>query len=239
MQAQLQNEAVRNPFIRMPKVHQMAGIDELFAEARRTAAENERDGGRHVVVVTPERKFFVIPCPAPGSMATEKVIPMEQSFKHGKGGNIAVIAYNEFQHKDTATMRELAEKIPFFGLLLGFAYVGQNVYIFEGHSSAFAAGCRDADVLIVDGGMIPFLQKDWKSVAVGAMRHPEIHVHDRKTYSLQRITGLQNAVPAQHSKKTKVFGMETWELAVVGILALIVLGVVIAGIALMLNNGVL
>ena len=31
-------------------------------------------------------------------------------------------------------------------------------------------GCRGADVLIVDGGMIPFLQSDWIAVARSVMQ---------------------------------------------------------------------
>jgi hypothetical protein len=56
--------------------------------------------------------------------------------------------------------------------------------VFEGHPSALAAGCREADVLIVDGAMVPYLQADWTAVASSAMKRPEIYVHDRATYSL-------------------------------------------------------
>ena len=72
---------------------------------------------------------------------------------------------------------------PFLGLLLGLAYIGHSVWIFEGHPSALAAGCRNADVLIVDGDMVPHLQEDWTAVASSVMRHREIYVHDRASSS--------------------------------------------------------
>jgi hypothetical protein len=61
------------------------------------------------------------------------------------------------------------------------------VWIFEGHPSALAAGCRDADVLVVDGAMADLMQQDWIPVAAGTMRNPQILVHNRATFSLERV----------------------------------------------------
>lgn len=72
--------------------------------------------------------------------------------------------------------------------LLAFAYIGHAVWVFEGHFSALAAGCRDADLLLVDGGLVPFLQPDWIKVVSPVMRNPEIYVHDRATYALKKVT---------------------------------------------------
>jgi hypothetical protein len=77
-------------------------------------------------------------------------------------------------------------KSPFFGILLGSACIGHAVWVFEGHASALAAGRREADVLIVDGGMVPYLTKDWARLAGSVMRHREIYVHDRATYAIRR-----------------------------------------------------
>jgi len=46
--------------------------------------------------------------------------------------------------------------------------------VFEGHPSAFEAGCRHAEMLVVDETTIPHLQKDWESAARSVMRGPEI-----------------------------------------------------------------
>jgi hypothetical protein len=56
-----------------------------------------------------------------------------------------------------ALKKDILQAIPFFGFLLGFAAIGHRVWVFEGHSSALQAGCREADLLIVDGGILPFL----------------------------------------------------------------------------------
>lgn len=76
---------------------------------------------------------------------------------------------------------------PFAGLFIGLAYIGHTVWIFEGHPSALVAGCRDADLLIVDGGMIPFMAKDWATTAASVMRNKEIYMHDRSTFKLARV----------------------------------------------------
>ena len=96
--------------------------------------------------------------------------------------NIAVISYTEL----TAVKANISKAIPFIGMLLGFAYIGHAVWVFEGHASALAPGCREADVLLVDGGMLPYLQPDWQAVASSVMRKPEIYVHDRRTFRLSR-----------------------------------------------------
>ena len=67
------------------------------------------------------------------------------------------------------------------------AYIGHTVWVFEGHPTALAAGCRDAHVVIVDSSMVPFLQPDWQAVVSGTMRHPSIYVHDRATYRLSPV----------------------------------------------------
>ena len=59
------------------------------------------------------------------------------------------------------------------------------MWIFEGHSSALAAGCKDADVMIVDSGMLPHLEKGWEEIASVAMRNANIVMHDRSTFKLR------------------------------------------------------
>jgi hypothetical protein len=84
----------------------------------------------------------------------------------------------------TALKTNTAKAIPFAGMLLGVAYIGHAVWAFEGHSSALAHGCRGADVLLVDSGMLPHLQLDWHAIASRAMRRQEIYIHDRNTFRL-------------------------------------------------------
>lgn len=181
-----QKSDAQTPEIRMPEVDELPDIEEVFDKARKAAAgEGEQplgQSGRHVVVVTPGRLLMFQPCPPPGSMPQGQVASVEQMISPRVKRNIAAIAYTEL----SALRSDISKAIPFMGFLLGFAYIGHAVWVFEGHPSALAAGCREADVVIVDGGMVPHLQKDWVVVASSVMRNREIYVHDRATYSLRK-----------------------------------------------------
>ena len=118
-------------------------------------------------------------------MPKEQVAGMERMIPTAVKRNIAVLAFTEIGGLADAASMNAA--IPFFGLLLGIAYIGHAVWIFEGHPTALAAGCRNADALIVDSGMIPFLQPDWAEVASRAMRNKGIYLHDRATFSLRPV----------------------------------------------------
>jgi hypothetical protein len=160
----------------MPEVDEPPDIDAVFLQARRQAANQ-------VVIVTPGRMLMFQPCPAAGSISPDKVSSVEHMMPSKVKRNVAAIAFTEVG----GLMTDVAKTIPFFGILLGFAYIGHVVWVFEGHPSALAAGCREADVLIVDGAMVPHLQSDWVGVASKAMRRPEIYVHDRATYTLRKV----------------------------------------------------
>lgn len=173
---------------RMPDVDVSERIEEIFADARR-AARGEAElpgtspGQRHLIVVTPGRMLMHQPCPPPGSMSADRVAPIEKLMPSAFKRAVAVIAYTELE----AVKTDLDKAIPFAGLLLGFAYLGHAVWVFEGHPSALQAGCREADLLLVDGGMVPFLTEGWRATAAQVMRRKEIYVHDRATYRLSRI----------------------------------------------------
>jgi hypothetical protein len=162
---------------RMPDVDESPDIEEVFAKAR-------RQSGDQVVIVTPGRIFMFQPCPARGSMSPDKVASIEQMMPSTVKRNVAAIAYTELG----GLVKDASKTIPFLGMLLGLAYIGHAVWVFEGHPSALAAGCRDADVLIVDSAMVPHLQNDWVAIATGAMKRPEIYAHDRATYSLRKVS---------------------------------------------------
>jgi hypothetical protein len=178
----------RQNAVRMPEVDEPDDIGAVFATARRAASgEGEQppvSPGRHVIIVTPGRMLKFQPCPPVGSMAAPKVASIEQMIPSNPKRNIAAIAFTEVE----AIAKNADKAIPFLGILLGFAYIGHAVWVFEGHPSALAAGCREADVLLVDGAMVPWLQSEWAAVAAKAMRRPEIYVHDRATYSLRRVS---------------------------------------------------
>jgi len=178
------DDAIYEP--RMPEVDEPSTLAAVFDQARSTASNGAPQpsgiAGRCVVVVTPGRLLMLRPCPAPGSMPKSQVTAIEKVIPPERKRRIAAIGYTEL----AAVQANIAKAIPFMGMLLGFAYIGHAVWVFEGHASALRDGCRDADVLLVDGGMLPCLAPDWQAVASGAMHRPEIYIHDRKTFRLSR-----------------------------------------------------
>ncbi len=166
----------------MPEVDVPHDMEERFAKAWRVASGHDPatgsdtvNGHRRIVIVTPGRMLMTRPCPPPDTMKAEAVQAIEQIVPRGTSLNIAVIAFTQLGH----LMKNLPAAIPFVGYLLGLSYVGHNVVVFEGHPSALKAGCRDADMLIVDEAMVPHLQKDWAGTAWSVMRGSQILVFGR------------------------------------------------------------
>jgi hypothetical protein len=171
---------------RMPHVDQPRDINRVFDQARKSAAGEPapaQDPSRQVVLITPGRMLMLQPCPPPGSMPPSVVSQIERLVSPKVKRNIAVIAYTDL----AAITKGLSQAIPFFGMLVGMAYIGHAVWIFEGHATALAAGCKEADVLIVDSGMVPHLAADWQNVAASGAPKLEIYVHDRTNHSLSKV----------------------------------------------------
>ena len=175
---------------RMPDVDVPADLDERFQRAWRIASGQESvprpaarpEGQRHIVVVTPGRMIMIKPCPRPGSMPESTVAAIEKIAPSSRPLSIAVIAFTDLR----AVRENFVAAIPFAGYLLGLPYIGHTVLVFEGHPSALKAGCRGADLLIVDDAMIPVLQPDWLRVAWSVMRDSQVLVFGRAG-SLRRI----------------------------------------------------
>jgi hypothetical protein len=171
---------------RMPDVDPRRDIHRVFDQARKSAASEHASGqdhSRQVVLVTPGRILMLQPCPAPGSMPQNVVSQLERLISPEVKRKIAVIAYTELP----AVNKSLSQAIPFFGMLVGMAYIGHSVWIFEGHSTALAAGCKQADLLIVDSGMVPHLPANWQALASSGAPKLEIYVHDRTNHSLRKV----------------------------------------------------
>jgi hypothetical protein len=167
----------------MPTVETPADIERIFDKARSTASHptptpNAPEGQRFVVVVTPGRLLGLQACPPPNSMPTAQVAPLQRMLPPNPRRNIAVIAYTPVE---ALANRSVHRCIPFLGMLMGFAYIGHAVWTFEGHPSALEAGCRHADILFVDGGMLPFLPPDFARRARAVMRNSDIAIVDRQT----------------------------------------------------------
>ena len=178
---------------RMPEVEIVPNPEQLFATVRRLAVGLEPDPageeppadaqGRAVIVVTPGGQAMAFEIP-PGALPPEHADSGAAVLPTIPRKHVAVISYTHVP----ALLADPDICIPFLGFLRNFAYRGHIVWVFEGHSSRLAAGCRHADLLLLDWGMLPFLQPDWKDVVSGVMRGNAIWIHDRERYQLIQTT---------------------------------------------------
>ena len=172
----------------MPDVDLSRDVEAVF-EATRKLASGETPGPdaaarRQIVLVTPERVTMLYPCPEPGAVPPSDLDPVRELVPAGSSRNVAAIAYTDLDAPNAA----VTSSIPFFDVLRLLGCLGHAVWIFEGHVSAMAAGCREADVLIVDDGMMRYLPGNWRSVAARVMRGSQVFAFERKTGTLRRLT---------------------------------------------------
>jgi hypothetical protein len=182
--------APRTRTVHMPEVEERAGLDEYFATVRRTAAG--KGEGEGLVIVKPDRTLMVMPRMAKSAEIEKMADTMRSVVPDTAQRNIAAIAFTVFQTgpDGMSGIEQVGKAIPFFGMLVGLSYIGHAVWVFEGHPTALAVGCRDADFLIVDGAMRPFLEKGWELRAQAVMRNANIVVHNRANFTLTAVRKL-------------------------------------------------
>ena len=173
----------------MPVVDPVPDIPGLFAKARGEIASGGPDKGleagqRCIGVVTPGRMIAFVPAPKPGSMSPLQVAQAKSLVASDKPLKITAVAFTEI----TAFQQDKAKSIPLLGQLLAMAYVGHSVVVFEGHESVLERALHETDVLVVDSGMLPFLQPDWLDAAERVMGpKPRVLGHDRESHQLRPI----------------------------------------------------
>jgi hypothetical protein len=150
-------------------------------------------GGKYVGIIRPDRSYLLMAPPPRDSVSAQMVQMMEKLVPPRPPRRISVIADTYFSWNvggkvpNIPSLAEAGQAIPFFGILLGLACIGHSVCVFSGADELLAAGCKDADLLIVDDVQIEWLAADWKDVAKAAMRSPNVLVHDRATFKLKAI----------------------------------------------------
>jgi hypothetical protein len=150
--------------LHMPEVDIRPGLDDIFNQAKSLAEEETilADGThlRHVVIISPGRLLLIKDSYPPDTLPLESRIVLEDLLPSDRSLKIAVIAYTYMD----ALRADIRKAIPFFDYLLGFAYLGHAVWIFEGHASVLEIGCQGADYVLIDQCMLPFLAPDWEQV---------------------------------------------------------------------------
>lgn len=166
---------------RMPEVDIRPDIESIFTKARKAADESREDMDglyhRQVIIVTPGRLLISKICPLPSEIPADELSRLSALITPHYPKNISVISYTFLE----ALKKDILQTIPFFGYLLGFAAIGHSVWVFEGHYSAIQAGCRDADILLIDGGIMPYLEDniEWRASALDVMRGKDIKIIPR------------------------------------------------------------
>ena len=128
---------------------------------------------------------LALPALARESLNPKMVAAVERILPPTTRRNVAVIGETNWASAPSPSIQSANRAIPFFGMLMGLTCIGHSVWVFDGAADAIQAGCRGADVLIVDGASVSTLPGDWQIQARTTMRNPKILVHDRATYTLQ------------------------------------------------------
>ncbi len=155
-------------------------LDSLFTQVQKIAAgANETRG---VVIVKPDAVIALLPQP-PESLALKSAAAgVEKMIPASPPRTIAVLAATG---AISGSLVEAAKSIPFLGMLMGFCYVGHAVWVFD--PKMLQAGCRDADLLIVDGAVLPGLPDGWQDSVASVMRNANILAHDRATFQVRIV----------------------------------------------------
>jgi hypothetical protein len=163
---------------RQTNVIEWPGLEVFFAKIRKQAAKS-----RGVSLVRPDRGHFILPAPPVGSINQQMIDGVRAAIPSDQPRNIAAIASaGSLSAGDLASkpmVPDIARRVPFFGLLIGLAYVGHAVWLFEATPETLIVGCEDADVLVVDSNAIAGLPDGWAVDAAIVMRNPNILVFDR------------------------------------------------------------
>jgi hypothetical protein len=158
--------------------------ENVFAKVRAATA-----GGKYVGIVRPDRTYLLLAPPPKGSVPEQLAKSLEQLVPRVPSRNIGIVADTYFAMKTGGaipTLPEANEAIPFFGMILGFGYLGHSIDVFQGTPEILAAGCKDTDLLLIDSAALPSLPADWKQTAIAALRNANIVIHDRATFQLRQ-----------------------------------------------------
>lgn len=151
-----------------------------FDTVRTKAAQGQ------LVIVRPDGQFLLLPALRKENVRSEMVDRIERILPSTTKRNVAAIGDTTWATGAAPSLQTANRAIPFFGMLMGFAFIGHSGWIFDGSTDVFESGCREADVLIVDSARLAALSPDWQRSAVKLMRNPQILLHDRATYQLRK-----------------------------------------------------
>jgi hypothetical protein len=157
-----------------------ADAERSFEQVRTRAAQG------NLVIVRADGEHLLLPALAKDSVNPKMIASVERIIPSTNKRNVAVIADTIWTSEVSPGIQAAGGAIPFFGMLMGFACIGHSVWVFNGAKTLLTAGCRGADLLIVDSACVADLPTNWQFEAEGSMRCPQIVIHDRATYQLRK-----------------------------------------------------
>jgi hypothetical protein len=161
----------------MPQVQEDVDLEGVFAKARAISEGEVRadaDAERSVALITPGRLIMAIPYPPASTVSAEMLADTRRRVPADPKLFIVAIADTDVVNAGALDVRSVGEKIPFLGFLLGMAFDGHTVVVFEGHPSGLLTGCKGADLLLVDGAMDSLMKAGWEQQVAKVMRTPKI-----------------------------------------------------------------
>lgn len=159
-----------------------SNLEEEFEQVRARAALG------NLVIFRAGHGHLILPALAKDSVSPQMIASVEQTIPSTVKRNVAVIADTKWAEQVSPNIQLANQAIPFFGMLMGFTFIGHSVWIFNGSANLLSSGCRNADLLIIDSASLAKLGGDWRSAALSAMRNRQIVVHERATYKLRNLS---------------------------------------------------
>ena len=164
--------------------------EDVIVRAR--AMTTSKDGSYRIALVQEDRTIRFLTCIPPHALTPERVAQTHQIVPKGRAVDIAVIAQTQLvtdaSDSDAAPavaqLRAAGRTIPFFGLLLNVASVGNRVCIFNGHPESVIPGCRGADFLFIDSVLSGAITARSVEVAAKVMRAENVLIYDRNSKKL-------------------------------------------------------
>jgi len=149
-----------------------AALAQAFSAIRKRAAQ------RHLVILCPNGRVMSMPAIPKEAAPADGVAAVERILSSSKPRKVAAIADTSWTLEAQPSVQSAGRAIPFFGMLMGFASIGHSVWVFDGNAGA--AGCEEADLVIVDSARLDRLPAGWEKAAA-------VRVYDRETRELRKL----------------------------------------------------
>ena len=161
---------------------ELPDLDRIFRPIREKAAQGQ------LVILRPDGRVIQLPAMPKESTPPQAIASVERMLPSSVKRNVVAVGDVAWALADAPDLRAANRAIPFFGLLMGFSTIGHAVWIFDSSAPAvLAAGCRGADVLIVDSQHLEKLPALWQDGVKKTMRNPQILVLDVTTSQFRKL----------------------------------------------------